>query len=128
MKAQSQSRDLRCKARSNPWGFHRWHFKTEPHQRTGESGMKKRAYLKDNWRLVLLWLLTAGLTELVMYFFQVQAELMILTLGIWLLGLVGYEEEQVLPGAGRKDGEPGRKIPYPGNDKETGISGGKDSL
>lgn len=89
MKAQSQSRDLRCKARSNPWGFHRWHFKTEPHQRTGESGMKKRAYLKDNWRLVLLWLLTAGLTELVMYFFQVQAELMILTLGIWLLGLVG---------------------------------------
>ena len=51
--------------------------------------MKKRAYLKDNWRLVLLWLLTAGLTELVMYFFQVQAELMILTLGIWLLGLVG---------------------------------------
>src|SRR5699024_7375305 len=48
------------------------------------------------------------------------------TCGNAFLGL--YEEEQVLPGAGRKDGEPGRKIPYPGNDKETGISGGKDSL
>ena len=51
--------------------------------------MKKIEYLKDSWRQVLTGLLTVGITELVLYFFLAQTELMILVLGIQLLGLAG---------------------------------------
>ena len=51
--------------------------------------MKKLDYIKDCWRLILLWFLTAGLIQLVLYFFQVQTELMILVAGIQILGLAG---------------------------------------
>ena len=51
--------------------------------------MKKTDYIKDCWRPILLWLLTGGLIQTVLYFFQVKKELMILAAGIQILGLAG---------------------------------------
>ena len=51
--------------------------------------MKKTDYIKDCWRPILLWLLTGGLIQTVLYFFQVKKELMILVAGIQILGLAG---------------------------------------
>lgn len=51
--------------------------------------MKRSEYIKDCWRVIFLWLFTAGLLQILLYLFQVKKELMILAAGIQILGLAG---------------------------------------
>ena len=84
MKAQSQS-----KARRNPWGFHRWHFKTEPPSADRGEWNEEKGIFERQLETGPSVAAYSGADRAGHVFFPGPGRADDPDNGIWLLGLVG---------------------------------------